>query len=162
MKKFTFAAGLLAGAALMSCSRSSAPDTQTGTAATTATPANDPKNLASVFDAYWEENAKLFPLDATAQGDNRYNDQLPNDQTAAFRQQLRQFYQKYLEQLRQHDRAQLSENDRISYDIFQYDLQTKLEGLQLNTWMMPFQQFWGLPLTMGHEFAGTVVVKVSP
>ena len=34
--------------------------------------------LAALFEAYWEEQATLYPLEATAQGDNRYNDQLPN------------------------------------------------------------------------------------
>jgi hypothetical protein len=35
------------------------------------------KELAALFDSYWEERMKLFPLEATALGDNRYNDLLP-------------------------------------------------------------------------------------
>ena len=35
-------------------------------------------DLAKLFDQYFEDRLKLFPLEATAQGDNRYNDQLPN------------------------------------------------------------------------------------
>jgi len=111
--------------------------------------------LAKLFDAYWEDRAKLFPLTATSQGDNRYNDQLPNDQTRAFRQQQQRFYQQYLTRLQQFSRPALSADDQVSFDIFQYELQTRLEGLKLNTWMMPFAQFYSLPNTMGQLGTGT-------
>jgi uncharacterized protein (DUF885 family) len=111
--------------------------------------------LAALFEAYWEEQARLFPLAATAQGDNRYNDQLPNDQTQAFRQQLRTFYQKYLAQLRKSNRQALNANDQTSYDILEYDLATKLSGLQQPTWMMPFTQSNSFTSTLGQLGAGT-------
>jgi uncharacterized protein (DUF885 family) len=110
-------------------------------------PVADNKQLAALFDAYWEKNNRLFPLSATSQGDNRYNDQLPNDQTKAYRDTLQAFYQGYLGKLNGFKRAQLSDNDRISYDIFQYKLQTELNGLKQNAWMTPFKQFWGLPIS---------------
>ncbi|KUG06996.1 DUF885 domain-containing protein [Solirubrum puertoriconensis] len=152
MNKRTIAASVLAGALLIGCSQQTQKEAQVGGGEQTASA--ETNNLGSVFDRYWEENSKLFPLEATAQGDNRYNDQLPNDGTVAFRQNLQQFYQKYLSELQQFDREKLSDNDRISYDIFKYDLETKLEGLKLNTWMIPYQQFWGLPLTMGQYGSG--------
>ena len=111
--------------------------------------------LASLFNAYWEDRARLFPLMATAQGDNRYNDQLPNDQTRAFRQQQQRFYQQYLSGLGKLNRARLSTEDQVSFDIFQYEMQTRLEGLKLNTWMMPFAQFYSLPNTLGQLGTGT-------
>ena len=111
--------------------------------------------LAGLFNAYWEDRAKLFPLNATAQGDNRYNDQLPNDQTHSFRERQRQFYQQYLAGLLKFDRARLSAEDQVSFDIFQYEMQTRLDGLKLNTWMMPFAQFYSLPNTLGQLGAGT-------
>ena len=111
-------------------------------------------NLSQVFDTYWEENAKLFPLEATAQGDNRYNNILRNEGTKEFRDSLTRFYSNYLKQLNEYDRESLAENDKISYDIFKYDMESKLNGLALNSWMIPFQQFWGLPLTMGQLGSG--------
>ncbi|TGE10547.1 DUF885 domain-containing protein [Hymenobacter fodinae] len=151
MKKLALT-GLLAGALLATaCNQQKSAN---GGAADAETSLADVKDINQLFDMYWEENAKLFPLDATTQGDNRYNDQLPNDGTKAFREQLRAFYQKYLDGLQKFDPASLSPNDRISYNIFRYDLQTKLEGLKLNTWMMPFQQFWGLPITLGQYGSG--------
>ena len=44
-----------------------------------------------VFDQYWEDRMRLFPLEATGIGDNRYNDLLPNDGTTAFRKQTHDF-----------------------------------------------------------------------
>jgi len=78
--------------------------------ATTAS-ATTSKPLAALFAAYWDEQARLFPLDATSQDDNRYNDQLPNDQTRAFRQQQQQFYQQYLTQVLKEERSKLSDED---------------------------------------------------
>ena len=111
--------------------------------------------LAALFSNYWEEQARLFPLQATAQGDNRYNDQLPNDQTQAFRAQLRTVYQRYQTQLRKIDRNQLNANDQTSYDIFDYDLAMSLAEQQQPSWMMPFNQVGGLPGSLGQLGAGT-------
>lgn len=72
-------------------------------------PAN-PK-LANLFNAYWEEQSKLFPFDATAQGDNRYNDLYPNDQSLEFRKTLETHYQEHLSQLEKFDRKSLNENE---------------------------------------------------
>ncbi|MET4106401.1 DUF885 domain-containing protein [Hymenobacter sp. UYP22] len=150
MKKLALT-GLLAGALLAGCNPQ---NNSAETGAATETTLADMKDLPTLFEAYWEENAKLFPLEATAQGDNRYNDQLPNDGTKAFRQHLQNFYQKYLDGLHKFNREELTANDKISYDIFEYDLQNKLEGLKLNTWMLPFQQFWGLPISLGQYGSG--------
>ncbi|GGG56668.1 DUF885 domain-containing protein [Hymenobacter glacieicola] len=151
MKKIALT-GLLAGALLAGCNPQQKNAAETGAA--TETNLADVKDLSGLFTAYWEENARLFPLDATTQGDNRYNDQLPNDGTREFRGKLQAFYQKYLDGLQKFNREELSANDKISYDIFQYDLENKLEGLKLNTWMIPFQQFWGLPITLGQFGSG--------
>jgi hypothetical protein len=124
------------------------------TSHTTATVANDSPALAAMFEKYWDERAKLYPLEATSQGDNRYNDQLPNDNTVAYRATQRQFFQQYLDALKKFDRSKLSENDRVSYDIFLYDMQMRLEGLKQNTWMMPINQMSGLPISAGSAGRG--------
>lgn len=109
------------------------------------------------MNKYWDENARLFPLQATANGDNRYNDQLPNDQAAAFRDTLRNYYQTYLDEIKKLDRSQLDANNKISYDIFVYEMNSQLDGLKLNIWMMPFNQFWGLPLMLGQLGSGSSI-----
>ena len=50
---------------------------------------NSAKNTPEAFDQlledYYQESLELYPLNATSQGDNRYNDFLPNDLTDDFR-----------------------------------------------------------------------------
>lgn len=113
------------------------------------------KNLNELFDQYFEERMKFYPLEATAQGDDRYNDQLPNDISQPFRDSVKVFYQKYLNQISAYDRESLNDNDKISYDIFKREMMMNLEGLTHKiSWEIPFQQFWGLPLTMGQLGSG--------
>jgi uncharacterized protein (DUF885 family) len=121
----------------------------------TAVPKAASAPLAALFEAYWDEQAKLFPLAATTQGDNRYNDQLPNDQTRAFRQKEQRFFQQYLTALQKFDRARLSAADQVSYDVFRYQLETDLTGLKQIRWMMPFGQAGGLPQSMAQLGSGT-------
>ena len=111
--------------------------------------------LAALFTTYSEEHARLFPLEGMQLGDTRYTDQLPNDQTRAFRQQQRQSYGQYLAALHKIDRNRLLAEDRVSYDIFDYLLTDQLEGLKQNSWLMPFAQFSSLPTTLALLGSGT-------
>ena len=154
MKKLVLAS-LVAAAFATACNQTKTADTTTtnGTPATGAA-ADSTQGLTGLFSSYWEQNSRLFPLDATAFGDNRFNDQLPNNQTRAFRDTLRNFYQGYLTRLEKFDRATLSDNDKISYDIFAYEMKHGLAGLKLNSWMMPANQFYGLPISLGQYGSG--------
>ena len=146
--KYLAQAALAAGALRLAGCQSSSD--KTGQAANAA----PNKDFNILLDQYWDKQAKYDPLAATAQGDNRYDNLLPNDQTQAFRDTLRSFYQRYLTDSKRFANDNLDANDRISYDIFQYDLRQRLAGLKLNTWMLPFQQFWGLPITLGQYGSG--------
>jgi len=115
------------------------------------------QKLSSVLDNYYEERLVLFPLEATAIADNRYNDQLPNDISEAHRAKVRRMYQKYLDQLEQIDTAALNEQEQLSYAIFKFDMKTSLEGLKFNDHLLPINQFWGLPLTMGQLGSGASI-----
>ena len=112
------------------------------------------EDLRTLFDQYWEERMRLYPIEATQNGDNRYNDRLNIDISEPFRDTLRAFYGKYLAGVQKFDREGLEENDRISYDIFRREMEMQLEGLRYNEHFIPFQQFWGLPLTMGQLGSG--------
>src|SRR5689334_15297971 len=86
-------------------------------------------SLDSLLKQYHEERLKLYPMDATMAGDNRYNDLLPNTLTDEFRQQVKSFYSGYRDKLTAFDRAALSENDQMSYDILLWECDITLEGL---------------------------------
>ena len=125
-------------------------------ACSSAVPVNKqtPPELASLFNQYWEEHNKFFPLDATQQGDNRFNNLLPNDQTEEFRSELRRFYDGYLTKIKTFKREDLNPDDQISYDIFTYEMKMQAKGLNDDSYMIPFHQFWGLPLTLGQMGSG--------
>ncbi|HEY0054177.1 MAG TPA: DUF885 family protein, partial [Pedobacter sp.] len=120
----------------------------------TESKAIDKTDVSEIFDSYWEDYLKFYPLEATQQGDNRYNGLLVNDQTQQFRDSLGIFYRKYLKEISKVEREELSKNDKLSYDIFIYEINIQLLGLKTNEWMIPFSQFTGLPLTMGQLGSG--------
>ena len=121
-------------------------------------------DFANFLQKYYNEKMQLYPLEATANGDNQYNNLLPADFTDSYRGKLKFFYATNQENLTAFDRKNLNENDKISYDIFSYELRTALEGfvqhhlgstvLSDNSYM-PFDQFNGVTLTLGQMGGGT-------
>jgi uncharacterized protein (DUF885 family) len=120
-----------------------------GTKATPAVPDGaSSAPLAVVFERYHDRYNRLFPLQATAEGDHRFDDKLPNDQTRVYRDTLKAFYSHYIGALRKVDRTKLTANDKVSYDMLRYELEQRLAGFQFDSWKMPFNQFYGLPNTL--------------
>ncbi len=141
------AALALSGLSMGSCTRASEQEQHTEAV-------QAEQNLSQLLENYFEERLKLFPLEATAIADSRYNDQLPNDISQAHRQQVRELYQKYLEAVNKLDRSKLDEQEQVSYDIFRYEMQTALEGLEQPWSLLPINQFWGTTLTMAQLGSG--------
>ncbi|MGI4019872.1 MAG: DUF885 domain-containing protein [Janthinobacterium lividum] len=112
------------------------------------------KDLAAFFDQYYENRLKLYPLEATYAGDNRYNDQLPNDGSTEFLQKAKTFYADHLQKIKQFKREDLNEKDQLSYDIFTYEMQIALEGFNYHFEYLPFNQMFALPLTIGQLGSG--------
>lgn len=113
------------------------------------------KKFSKLCDQYYEEGLKLFPLNATYAGDDRYNDLLPNDGSVQFINETKDFYTKYLDSLKGYDREKLNENDKLSYDVLKDQLQVSLDGLKYHFEYLPFNQMFALPLTFGQLGSGT-------
>lgn len=107
------------------------------------------KDLALVFDNYYEQGLQLFPVNATQIGDSRYNDKLYADFTDSYRVKLKEYYTRFKTNLEKFDKNQLNENDKLSYDLLVYELNDKLSFLQQNSNLIPFNQFEGKHLEMG-------------
>ncbi len=105
-------------------------------------------NLQQLFDNYWEERMQLFPLEATANGDNRYNNKMTITIAESFRDSLRHFYEKQLRLLSDIDTAGLAEDQQLSYSLFRYEMNMSLEGLKYPTHYLPINQFWALTLDL--------------
>ncbi|GEO09390.1 DUF885 domain-containing protein [Segetibacter aerophilus] len=112
------------------------------------------KELSTLLNNYYEERLKLYPLEATGIGDARYNNLLPIEFTNSYRDTLKDFYNRYLTYIGKYDRENLNQKDKLSYDDFKREMEINLEGLKYQENYIPFQQFWGLPLTMGQLGSG--------
>ena len=66
------------------------------------------RKLNKLFEDYYEEHLRLFPLTATAIADSRYNDQLPNLIGNDHRARQRALYLKYQKALAPLNRQRLN------------------------------------------------------
>jgi uncharacterized protein (DUF885 family) len=108
--------------------------------AATAPAADKAAQLDKFYADYWEALLKFNPLQATFQGDNRYNDQLPDFYSAEFRKQSHDFTRQWLDKAQAIGSDGLQGQDLISYEIFVHDAKQSLEGEQYPDWMLPVDQ----------------------
>jgi uncharacterized protein (DUF885 family) len=97
--------------------------------------------LDALYKQYWEENLKLNPIQATFQGDPRYNDQLPDFLSEEFRKQTHDFTARWLKTVKDIGPDGLDGQSRISYEIFVRNAEQALESEQFPSWMLPIEQF---------------------
>ena len=111
--------------------------------------------LNALYAEYWEDVLRLNPIQATFQGDPRYNDQLPNFLTAESRAEQRAFTEGWLKRIEAIGPAGLSGQDLISYEIFVKNAKDELEGYQFPVWMMPINQFGNIAGFVAQLGSGT-------
>ncbi len=128
----------------IACTPASAPESVAEPAAQPATPADAAsaaQQLATVLDEWFEAQLRSNPIFATAIGDLRYNDQVPDFFSAEYRAEQEALNRDYLERIRAIDRDHLTGQDRLSYDIFVRDREHYLAGLRFPRWMLAVDQF---------------------
>ncbi|UKJ07861.1 DUF885 domain-containing protein [Solitalea lacus] len=108
-----------------------------------------------MLDHYWEERMKLFPLEATANGDNRYNDQLPIDGSTAFLKESKAFFTKYSNEVKSFDREKLTDEQKVSFDIFKREMEISIEGFNYHSEYLPINQFTCMPLSFPQLGSGS-------
>lgn len=124
---------------LAACGSEPAPET------TAEAPKSDPATVAAELDALlaeWHESElKANPIFATALGDLRYNDQLPDFMSAEYRAESEARERDFLARVQKLDREALTGQARLSRDVFVSDRELSLEGNQFPGWMLPVNQF---------------------
>ena len=106
------------------------------------------RRLHTLMEKYVEAYYRLNPLTATYLGDSRFNDRLSIDLSESHRQEARDLYSGYLEELREIDRDRLDEPDQLNYEVFHEILQAGLNDLRFNDHLLPVNQIFCLPLLM--------------
>jgi uncharacterized protein (DUF885 family) len=117
-------------------------------------PAIATTGIGEVFDAYYKERMHLFPLEATSNGINDYNDQLNIEISESFRDSVRRVLKRYQGIVEKTDLAKLDANEKISVEVFKWELAQNLASLSFNDHYMPINQFWSLPLTLAQLASG--------
>ena len=109
----------------------------------------------TVLNNYYEESLKLYPLNATSAGDNRYNDLLPNVLSKEFKQKEKAFYSNYLDKIMSFNDENLSDSEKMSKEVLIWECRINLERLQFDEDLTPINQMWSLQLAIGQYAGGT-------
>jgi len=113
--------------------------------------------LDTLVNDFYEDYLKFSPLNATVLGDNRYDSLLPNTLTASYRAEVKDFYTRYQNRLAGYNRADLSENDQMNYDVLSWECDIALGGLQFKDYLMPINQFSSMHLFVGQMASGSSI-----
>jgi uncharacterized protein (DUF885 family) len=92
--------------------------------------------LHTLFEREWEHRLEQNPLLATDVGRHEYNDRLPSAAPEA-RERRVEATRGFLEELAAIDRAELSDQDRVSYDMFRRQLEERVAELEFGDWQIP-------------------------
>ncbi|MDX2411600.1 MAG: DUF885 domain-containing protein [Woeseiaceae bacterium] len=104
--------------------------------------AEDPAEALNIlFDEHFERSLELSPISATSIGDDRYDDQYANSIGSEHREASRALDEQFLQRILNIDRDELSQQDKLSYDIFKLKRETSLAGEQFAWYLAPMNQF---------------------
>lgn len=98
--------------------------------------------LRALFDEAWGARLADEPLTATSAGVDTYNDRLPSVTAQAFARALERD-QGALKRLTEINRDRLSPGDQVNYDMFQFDLESRIARAAFRPWRIPFVSDYG-------------------
>ncbi len=101
------------------------------------------RNLYALFDKEWELNLRENPTFASYLGDKRYNTQWGDVSLAAINK--RNLHQtETLARITRINRAELSDKDKLNYDLFKKDLEESIEGFKFKSFLLPIKHDSGI------------------
>ncbi len=136
----TTCAALLGG-----CATATVPDAGATSASAAAAAQTESQRLAALFDDYFEELLRLNPLLATSIGDARYNDRYVVSIAPGAIAQEQKLERDYLARIAAIDRARLTPQEQLSYDIFKSSREREIEGFRFPSELIPLNQFYSTP-----------------
>jgi uncharacterized protein (DUF885 family) len=104
--------------------------------------------FSDLLDEVWEWQLAEDPTFASRLGDRRYNDQW-TDRSNAAAERRHETTRMYLRRLYAVDRAQLSDDDKLNYELFRRELQNSVDVYQFNGRLMPFSHRGGVQTLEG-------------
>jgi uncharacterized protein (DUF885 family) len=101
------------------------------------------KSLHQLFDEEWERGLRENPVNASYQGDKRYNDRWSDASLAAI-EASQTADRKALERIRAIDRTALSPADQLNYDTFLWLQEKAVERQKFRTYLQPISHQGGV------------------
>ncbi|MGS0695415.1 DUF885 domain-containing protein [Shewanella sp. 0m-4] len=101
-----------------------------------------------LVDNYFNDLLKLEPIYATFVGVNDYNEQFGDGLSDAYLTQRHELNTRYLKAVKKIDRSQLSNELKLSYDMFNYDRNVALADETFPNHFMPMNQFYSTVISM--------------
>ena len=101
------------------------------------------EDFEALLDEHWQWTLQTSPVMASQMGDRRYNREWTDNSPGAIddcHKQTREF----LRRVYAIDRAALSEDDQLNYELFRRLLQDEVDEFQFNGHLMPFSQRGGV------------------
>jgi len=107
---------------------------------------NAAKALHALFAAEWDYQMQESPERASELGDRRWNDRWSEDTLEHFARR-NQHDQEVLAKIEKVDRAALSPEDQLSYDLFKKRYQDSIEGYKFHGFLLRLNQRGGIQTT---------------
>jgi uncharacterized protein (DUF885 family) len=111
--------------------------------------------LHEVLEQYYQERMALYPIEATFAGETKFNHLFPNTLSDDYLAKNKAFFEKYKKAMMQFDSAKLSESDKLSKSILEWECDLTLEGFQYREELLPINQFQSVPLMVGQLASGS-------
>jgi prolyl oligopeptidase len=101
------------------------------------------EDFHALLEEAWEWHLAENPVEASRQGDRRYNTEWKDESLAAIeRRHLER--RDFLRRVYAIDRAALPESDKLNYELFRRDLQRRVDEHQFKGYLLPFNQRGGV------------------
>ena len=104
---------------------------------------NTTKRLYDFFDAQWQLTLANSPTFASYLGDKRYNNRW-NDMSIAAIKNRNTSRVEALSRFKQINRAELSDKDKLNYDLFQKELESAIDNFNTRLYLLPINQRGGI------------------
>lgn len=104
---------------------------------------NATKNLYALFDAEWQWALENSPTFASYLGDKRYNNRWGDQSIDAIKRRNARRVET-LAKLKAISRAELSDKDKVNYELFQKDLESAIANYETRLYLLPINQRGGV------------------
>ncbi|HEX8652247.1 MAG TPA: DUF885 domain-containing protein [Pyrinomonadaceae bacterium] len=101
------------------------------------------RELHQLFTTEWDYRMREFPTDASQLGDRRWNDRWPDMTLDAIRKR-QEHYVETLARLSRINRATLSRQDQLNYDLFKREYEETVEAFKYRLYLLPLNQREGI------------------